>query len=55
MQNGIIQSEDYILMKEVFKGEMIFCRDVDLHAALFSWTLRLYEDQMFQIRNTVAC
>lgn len=38
--------EDFILRREVLNGDLILCRDPDLHAAFFSWTLRMYEDQM---------
>ena len=43
--------EDFILRNEVLKGVLVFCRDVDLHASFFSWTLRMYEDQMLQKRK----
>ena len=42
-------SEDFILRNEVLKGDLIFCRDIDLHAAFFSWTLRMYEDEMLRM------
>ena len=40
--------EDFILRNEVLKGNLIFCRDMDIHAAFFSWTLRMYEDEKLQ-------
>jgi len=40
--------EDFILRNEILKGDMVFCRDRDLHAGFFSWTLRMYEDQMLR-------
>jgi predicted nucleotidyltransferase len=43
--------EDFILRNEVLKGTLVFCRDVDLHASFFSWTLRMYEDQMIQMKR----
>ncbi|MDY6853592.1 MAG: nucleotidyltransferase domain-containing protein [Thermodesulfobacteriota bacterium] len=43
--------EDFVLRNEVLKGVLVFCRDVDLHASFFSWTLRMYEDQMLQKRK----
>lgn len=41
--------EDYILRNEVLKGHLIFCQDIDQHASFFSWTLRMYEDQMIRM------
>lgn len=46
--NGCV---DFVLRNEVLKGRLIFCRDIDIHAAFFSWTLRMYEDQMAQIER----
>ena len=46
--------EDFILRNEVLKGILVFCRDIDLHASFFSWTLRMYEDQMFQMERYAA-
>ena len=43
--------EDFILRYEVLKGERLYCRDEDRHAAFFSWTLRLYEDQVSRMRR----
>ena len=43
--------EDFVFRNEVLKGVLVFCRDVDLHASFFSWTLRMYEDQMLQKRK----
>lgn len=43
--------EDFILRNEVLKGHLIFCRDVDLNASFFSWTLRMYEDQMLRMKR----
>jgi predicted nucleotidyltransferase len=43
--------EDFVLRNEVLRGDLIFCRDPDLHAAFFSWTLRMYEDQMLRIKH----
>jgi len=40
--------EDFILKHEVLKGSLVFCRDADLNASFFSWTLRMYEDQMLR-------
>ncbi len=37
--------ENYILRHEVLCGEKLFSRDEDLHAAFFSWSLRMYEDE----------
>lgn len=37
--------EDFILRNEVLKGNLIYCRDRDVHAAFFSWTVRMYEDE----------
>ncbi len=44
--------EDFILRNEVLKGNLIFCKDVDLYASFFSWTLRMYEDQMLRIERS---
>ena len=44
--------EDFILRNEVLKGKLVFCRDIDLNAGFFSWTLRMYEDEMYRIKNT---
>ncbi len=43
--------DDFILRNEVLKGHLIFCRDTDLHASFFSWTLRMYEDQMLRMKR----
>ena len=43
--------EDFILRHEVLKGDLIFCRDVELHASFFSWTSRMYEDQKFRMER----
>lgn len=45
--------EDYILLNEVLKGELISCRNQDIHASFFSWTLRMYEDEMMHARVTL--
>ena len=42
--------EDFILRNEVLKGHLVFCRDVDLNASFFSWTLRMYEDQILRMK-----
>ena len=38
--------ENYVLRNEVLKGTLIFCRAQEAHAGFFSWTLRMYEDEM---------
>ena len=43
--------EDFILRNEVLKGNLISCRDMDVHAAFFSWTLRMYEDENMRIQR----
>ena len=43
--------EDFILRNEVLKGNLIYCRDMDIHAAFFSWTLRIYEDENLRIKR----
>ena len=43
--------DDFILRNEVLKGHLVFCRDTDLHASFFSWTLRMYEDQMLRMKR----
>lgn len=43
--------EDFILRNEVLKGELLFRRDIARHAAFFSWTLRMYEDEMVRSRR----
>lgn len=43
--------ENFILRNEILKGDMIFCREPDLHAGFFSWTLRMYEDQVQALRR----
>ncbi len=43
--------EDFILRNEVLKGHLVFCQDIDLHASFFSWTLRMYEDQMIRMER----
>ena len=43
--------EDFILRNEVLKGHLVFCRDVDLNASFFSWTLRMYEDQILRMKR----
>jgi len=43
--------EDFILRNEVLKGDLVCRRDVDLHASFFSWTLRMYEDEMLRMKR----
>lgn len=43
--------EDFILRHEVLKGRMVFCRDVDIHASFYSWTIRMYEDQILRMKR----
>ena len=43
--------EDFILRNEILKGRLVFCRNIDLHASFFSWTLRMYEDQMIRMER----
>lgn len=43
--------EDFFLKKEILTGQRIFCRDKDGHAAFFSWTLRMYEDESMRMRR----
>ena len=43
--------EDFVLRNDVLKGHLVFCRDIGFHASFFSWTLRMYEDQMLRIKR----
>ncbi len=43
--------EDFILRHEVLKGSLVFCRDIDHNASFFSWTLRMYEDQILRMKR----
>ena len=45
--------EDFILRNEVLKGFLVFCRDIDLNASFFSWTLRLYENERLRMEKKV--
>lgn len=36
---------DFVLRSEVLRGKMVLCRDKNLHATFFSWTLRMAEDE----------
>lgn len=42
---------DFVLRNEVLKGNLLIRKDPDRHAAFFSWTLRMYEDQMMRIER----
>lgn len=43
--------DDFVLRNEVLKGTLLVCADPDQHAAFFSWTLRMYEDQMIRMER----
>jgi len=40
---------DFVLRNEVIKGKLLLRREPDRHASFFSWTLRMYEDQMMRL------
>jgi hypothetical protein len=42
---------DFVLRNEVLKGNLLIRKDPDRHAAFFSWTLRMYEDQMMRMER----
>ena len=44
--------DDFVLRNEVIKGNLLIRRDPDRHASFFSWTLRMYEDQMMRMERT---
>lgn len=46
--------ENYILRHEVLKGERLVCRDADRHAGFFSWTVRMYEDEVTRMRRAAG-
>lgn len=43
--------EDFFLRNEILRGELLYCRDPDAHAAFFSWTLRMYEDEKLRMER----